>query len=102
MLYEVITSPNYLQKTKKLIKTESIFLKKNISPLKNFELYDSKTNFILIKSKIKSAIIQKKLLKNKILIRDCSNFRGLDSFHFRIAIKKRKENLKLIKGLKKI
>jgi len=97
-----ISSPNYLQKTKKLIKTESIFLKKNISPLKNFELYDSKTNFILIKSKIKSAIIQKKLLKNKILIRDCSNFRGLDSFHFRIAIKKRKENLKLIKGLKKI
>jgi len=97
-----ISTPNYLHKSKKLIKTESRFLKNKISKLQNFELYDSTTNFILIKSKIKSSIIQKKLLKNKILIRDCSNFRGLDNFHFRIGIKKRKENLKLIKELEKI
>jgi len=97
-----ISTPSYLQKTKKLIKTESNFLKENISKLKNFEPYDSTTNFILIKSKIKSKIIKKKLLKNKILIRDCSNFRGLDDFHIRIAVKTRKENLKLIKGLEKL
>lgn len=97
-----ISSPNYLQKTRKLIKTESKFLKNQISKLKNFEIYDSAANFILIKSKVKSTTIQKKLLKDKILIRDCSNFRGLDNFHFRIAVKKRKENLKLIKGLEKI
>lgn len=97
-----ILTPKYLEKTKKLIKMESNFLKKKISTLKNFELYDSKTNFILIKSKIKSSIIQKKLLKNKILIRDCSSFRGLDDFHIRIAVKTRPENLKLIRGLQKL
>ncbi len=97
-----ILTPKYLEKTKKLIKMESNFLKEKISTLKNFELYDSKTNFILIKSKIKSSIIQKKLLKNKILIRDCSSFRGLDDFHIRIAVKTRAENLKLIRGLQKL
>ena len=97
-----ILSTDYLKKTKKLIKTESNFLKEKISKLKNFEIYDSDTNFILIKSKIKSSIIQKKLLKNKILIRDCSSFRGLDDFHIRIAVKTRSENLKLIRGLQKL
>ena len=97
-----ISSPKYLEKTRKLIKTELKFLKKEISKLKNFEIYDSTTNFILIKSKVRSTTIQKQLLEDKILIRDCSNFRGLDSHHFRIAVKKRKENLKLIKGLSKI
>lgn len=97
-----ISNPNYLKKTRKLIKSESIFLKRKISKLKNFEMYDSSTNFILIKSKLKSETIQKKLLKNKILIRDCSSFRGLDKFHIRIAIKTRKENLKLLKELEKL
>ena len=97
-----ILSTDYLKKTKRLIKTESNFLKEKISKLKNFEIYDSDTNFILIKSKIKSSIIQKKLLKNKILIRDCSSFRGLDDFHIRIAVKTRSENLKLIRGLQKL
>jgi len=97
-----ISTPSYLKKTRKLIKIESNFLKEKISKLKNFELYDSAANFILIKSKFKSATIQKKLLKNKILIRDCSSFRGLDNFHIRISVKTRKENLKLIKELEKI
>jgi len=97
-----ISNPAYLKKTKQLIKTESIFLEKKISKLKNFKMYGTSTNFILIRSKIKSKLIQKKLLKNKILVRDCSSFRGLDNFHIRIAIKTRKENLKLIKGLEKL
>lgn len=97
-----LSSPRYLPKSKKLIKTESYFLKKNISKIKIFEPYDSTANFILIKSKIKSTVIQKKLLQQKILIRDCTSFSGLDNYHFRIAVRTRKENLKLLKGLKKI
>jgi threonine-phosphate decarboxylase len=35
-----------------------------------------------------------------ILIRDCSNFRGLDDGYIRIAVKSRRKNKKLIKILK--
>ena len=37
-----------------------------------------------------------------ILIRDCSNFRGLDARFFRVAVRSRKENLKLLFALKEV
>jgi len=37
-----------------------------------------------------------------ILIRDCSNFRGLDVRFFRVAVRSRKENLKLLSALKEV
>jgi len=94
-----ISNLNYLDKTKKIIKSELNYLKKNISNLENFDCYDSVTNFILIKSKFDSSKLQQKLLKKKILIRDCSNFRGLNKYYIRIAVKTRKENQKLVHAL---
>jgi threonine-phosphate decarboxylase len=51
---------------------------------------------------MKSKTLQKKLLKKKILIRDCSTFRGLNDNYIRIAVKTRKENRKLIKAFEKL
>jgi threonine-phosphate decarboxylase len=55
-----------------------------------------------VKTKIKSKLLQKKLLRKKILIRDCSTFRGLNQDYIRIAVKTRKENIKLLKALEVI
>jgi len=77
-------------------------LRNKISQVKGFECNESSTNFILIKTRLKSNTIKKKLLKKKILIRDCSSFRGLGKNHIRVAIKTRKENEKLIRALRKI
>ncbi|MBI3254998.1 MAG: aminotransferase class I/II, partial [Nitrosarchaeum sp.] len=60
------------------------------------------TNFILIKTKMKSQTLQKKLLEKKILIRDSSTIRGLNNNYIRIAVKTRKENQKLIKALERL
>ena len=89
----------YLDKTRNLIKKESKYLSDSIAKMPNFSCHSSATNFILIKSKIKSKILQKKLLAKKILVRDCSNFRGLDDHYIRIAVKGHKENIMLIKAL---
>ena len=97
-----ISDPNYLEKTNKVIHTELNYLKDNISKLENFTCFDSVTNFILIKTKLKSSLLQQKLLKKKILIRDCSNFRGLNKNYIRVAVKTRKENQKLLQELKKL
>ncbi len=97
-----ISTPNYLDKAKKMIQTESNYLKNNISKLENFDCYDSVTNFILIKSKLRSSNLQKKLLRKKILIRDCSNFRGLNNNYIRVAVKTRKENQRLVHALEKL
>ena len=41
-----------------------------------------------------------KLKEHHILIRDCSNYRGLTEGYFRIAVKTRKDNRRLIKTMK--
>ncbi len=92
----------YLINVKKMIKKESFYLINHISKLKNFQCNATSTNFILIKTKIKSKTLQKKLLEKKILIRDCSTIRGLNNNYIRIAVKTRKENEKLIKALEKL
>ena len=97
-----LCSISYLNKAKKIIENESQYLRNSISKIDGFECHDAAANFILIKTKQKSKTIQKKLLKKKILIRDCSSFRGLNNNYIRIAVKTRKENKKLVKALEKI
>jgi threonine-phosphate decarboxylase len=94
-----ISDRGFLPKTRLLIKKESNFLRKSISKLEGFSCFDTSTNFILIKTDKNAKHLQKKLLKKNILIRDCSTFRGLDQNYIRIAVKTRKENLKLIRAL---
>ena len=97
-----LCSISYLNKAKKIIENESQYLRNSISKIDGFECHDAAANFILIKTKQKSKTIQKKLLKKKILIRDCSSFRGLNNNYIRIAVKTRKKNKKLVKALEKI
>jgi threonine-phosphate decarboxylase len=56
----------------------------------------------LIKTKINSKLLQKKLLKKNILIRDCSTFCGLNENFIRIAVKNRAQNKLLLKALGEI
>jgi len=99
---DVLSNTSHLDKTRKLIKKELEFLKDSISKINGFICYDSSTNFILIKSRMNSKKIQEKLIEKKILIRDCSNFRGLDNKFIRIAVRTHKENVKLVQALEEI
>jgi threonine-phosphate decarboxylase len=93
---------DFLAKTRKLIKTESAFLKNHLSEFDGFSCFETATNFILIKTKTNSKRLQKKLLQKKILVRDCSTFRGLTQNYVRIAVKTHKDNLRLIKELRRL
>ncbi|HQP12238.1 MAG TPA: histidinol-phosphate aminotransferase, partial [Candidatus Omnitrophota bacterium] len=60
-------------------------------------------NFIFIRIKgLSSTELTHALMKKGIWVRDCSNFRGLDRQWIRIAVRKRKENMRLIKTLEKV
>ena len=98
----VIKNTSHIKKSNLIIKKELKYLENAISILNGFECISSSTNFILIKTKNDSTKLQTKLLKNKILIRDCKNFRGLDNHYIRIAVKSHKDNVKLVAALEKI
>ena len=93
---------DYLNKSRKIIPREAKFLRKAISKIDGFSCLQTDANFILIKTKIKSSVLQKKLLKKNILVRNCDSFRGLNQNYIRIAIKNHSENLKLLKALEAI
>ena len=98
----VIKNISHIKKSNIIIQKESKYLEDKISNLDGFECMPSSTNFILIKTKYDSTKLQTKLLKNKILIRDCKNFRGLNNHYIRIAVKSHKDNVQLVSALEKV
>jgi L-threonine-O-3-phosphate decarboxylase len=60
-------------------------------------------NFLLVESSVSVALIQKSLLEcHRILIRDCLSFPELGDRFFRVAVRDRADNLRLIAGLKEV
>ena len=65
------------------------------------KVYKGAVNFILFKID-RDIDLKYELLKYGILIRSCSNYNGLDEKYYRVAVRTRKENEKLIDSLKKV
>jgi len=87
----------YRNETFRLIEEEKRFLENGFKKL-GIEFFHSDANFYLLKLNNAKEIYQ--MLKKKgILVRDCSNFRGLDSTYIRVAVKSHSENTILIKEL---
>lgn len=84
--------------------TESRFLQASLSQIAGLEVIPSSCNFFLCKLQHMEAAQIKEHLINQygILIRDCSNFRGLDRTYFRISAQTRQKNESLIQAMRKI
>lgn len=84
---------------------ERRFIKKNIDMIDDLEIFDSDSAFFLIKIKneISSNELKERLIKEfNILIRDAKDYFELNEKYFRIAVKTRKENERLIFALRKV
>ncbi|MHB1485584.1 MAG: pyridoxal phosphate-dependent aminotransferase [Saccharofermentanales bacterium] len=97
---EALKDTDYLVRTHKNTSVERRFLKTNLEKL-GFEVFDSYANFLMfhIKDESSQESIYDRLLDKEILIRKCGNFRGLDSGYYRIAVKSRKDNIRLVRAL---
>ena len=63
------------------------------------KIYDSAVNYILIYSEVN---LYEKLLESGILIRDCSNISGLGKGYYRISLRDRTDNDRLIKHIRNL
>lgn len=87
----------YNSQTFKVIRSEKKTLEDGFKVL-GITYFPSSANFYLIKHDNAQKIIT--ALRNKgIMVRDCSNFMGLDGSYMRVAVKSNKENMKLLKEL---
>ncbi|HCW73143.1 MAG TPA: L-threonine-O-3-phosphate decarboxylase [Clostridiaceae bacterium] len=93
----------YQEETRKWIREERAYMMNELKKLTQYTFLPTESNFILVSSKKYTALeIQEILLKDKILIRLPEGFTGLGEREFRIAIKDRKSNMKLISLLEEI
>lgn len=85
----------FIRQTKQYIVKERQFLEESLRE-KGFVVFPSKANFILLYSQEPLYV---RLLEKGILIRDCSNFRGLHQGFYRIAVRNREENEILLRAM---
>lgn len=112
----------YLRRGNAVVERERRYLTEKLKAL-GFEVFPSDTNFLLFFDLLGAAgtvaatgtagaenvaagkaleggrNLKELLLKKKILIRDCSDYKGLEEGFFRIAVKRRRENRVLVKAL---
>jgi threonine-phosphate decarboxylase len=94
----------HLRVTRELIKNEKAFLSTELEKIKSFKVFPPDANFFFIdihKSGLTATELKNKLLRQGILIRDCTSFRELDEYFIRVAVKTREENERLIEALKR-
>lgn len=80
-----------------LMDAEKRYLEKRLGKL-GLTYYPSRANFYLIETGRAREVVSA-LLDKRLLVRDCSNFRGLGNGHIRVAVKSRRENAMLLRGL---
>ena len=92
---------SFATKTERWLERERKFLFERLTALEGLHPLASRTNFLLVKierSHGDALRLRSFLLQKNILIRACDTF-GLGVNHFRIAIKQRKDNQRLLAAL---
>lgn len=88
----------YVSRSVSFIKKERDYLCRSLKR-QDIRIYPSETNYLLLQSTLP---LDKLLLKKKIAIRNCENYRGLNSGFFRIAVKNHSDNMQLVKAVDEI
>jgi L-threonine-O-3-phosphate decarboxylase len=95
----------HLRVTHALIAKEKAWLQAELEKFGSFKFSAPDANFFFIdirKSGFTAADLKNQMLKQGLLIRDCTSFKGIDEFYVRIAVKTHAENERLIDALKRI
>ena len=94
---------DFVDKTKDYVKSQRECLTNALSDI-GLKVFESQANYMLIKSNenILDRDLADEALKHGVLIRKCSNFRGLSPSFFRIAVRTEEENKTLIKVFREI
>ncbi len=92
-----INDLQYKNETFRIIQNEKKVLEDGFKLL-GIDYFRSPVNFYLLKHDSGAEITAS--LRNKgIMVRDCSNFRGLDKRYIRVAVKSNRDNMRLLKEL---
>jgi len=99
-----LADDDYRARTLGLIAAEREFLGAALASLPALRPSPAAANYLLIEliSGLSASTLRDRLFPQRILIRDCTNFPGLDHRFFRVAVRSRRENERLLVALAEV
>lgn len=100
----IFKEDEYIRKSKEYFSKERICMINEINKIDGIKAFNSDANFILVRFENRNVLdVKENLLKRAgLLIRDASNFIGLDSSFARVAIKNHEQNTVLVDALRSV
>ena len=106
---KMFTDDEYISGVKKEALSELTYLKNELSTLPGVKVYPTKANFILIRLNEEGSSVNpdshavfEELIKQGLMVRDCSTFSGMEGRFIRICYMKHGDNVSLVAAMKKI
>lgn len=94
---------DYIQKTRQLIETERTRIYETLQTIPELKAFKPSANFVLVQilnEGVTSFDVFDNLIRQKLMIRDCSSFEQLDGEFIRFCIMSPEENTRLLHALK--
>ncbi len=94
----------YVEEVRQFIERERFLFVDLLQKINNIRVIPGAANFILcyLKGKILAEELREKMLDQRIMIRNCASFEGLDEHYFRLSLKAREANICCLKVLQDI
>jgi threonine-phosphate decarboxylase len=100
-----LVDEDFMFRSREYVASEKMFLYKELFRLDGIKPIPPTVNFItskIVNDSLTAAELKDMLIRKGLLIRDCSNFPGLDASYFRVAVRRREENLMLLQSMEAV
>lgn len=98
---EALKEVKYIKDSIAYVKKENEFLYNGLKVFKEINVFKGAVNFLFFKLN-RELNLREELIKQGVIIRSCNNYVGLDNSYYRVAVRRREENERLLEGLSKI
>lgn len=93
----------YIEKSRQVTEEERNYLWQTLSDIQGITVFPSYANYLLLKLSerlFRMEEVERRLIHEKILVRNCGSFRGLSPWYIRIAVRSRGDNEMLVRLLR--
>lgn len=97
-----LADSGYQQATWRWLATERSWLVQRLQQLHGLTVWPGQANYLFLRCDIPGVCLQQAMLEQHVLIRSCANYPGLDARYYRIAIRQREENERVLNGLARV
>ncbi|KGM26168.1 threonine-phosphate decarboxylase [Photorhabdus luminescens] len=98
----VLNDKAYIQATHRWLAEQQRWLYQALTALLVLRVWPPAANYIFLRCLRPEINLQQALLKQRILIRHCANYPGLDAAYYRVAIKGEHDNRRLVSALHQV